>query len=90
MAEIVPVANTNEPSRTADVVFLHGLDGDARVTWGAKRRGADFDLDAFWPRWLGEDIPEVGYGRSSTTLRFQSGRGPVCPSATGRPACSIF
>ena len=60
MTEIVPVANTNQLNRTADVVFLHGLGGDARVTLGAKRLEGDFDLDAFWPRWLGEDFPDVG------------------------------
>jgi len=33
MTEIVRVANTDQLNRTDDVVFLHGLDGDARLTW---------------------------------------------------------
>lgn len=90
MAEIVPVANTNEPSRTADVVFLHGWTGtlgsrgepNGEEPISISTRSGRAGLARIFRRWA--------YGRSSTTLRFQSGRGPVCPSATGRPACSIF
>ncbi len=61
MIEIIPAANTEKPNRTADVVFLHGLDGDALLTWGATRlRGGGHDLALFWPRWLGSDFPDVG------------------------------
>ncbi len=60
MTEIVCVANTEKPDRTADIVFVHGLDGDSRLTWGATRREDGYNLDLFWPRWLGEDFPDVG------------------------------
>jgi pimeloyl-ACP methyl ester carboxylesterase len=63
MTEIVPAANTEKPDRTADVVFLHGLGGDARLTWGAtlRRDARDaYDLELFWPMWLGDDLPDVG------------------------------
>lgn len=36
-----------------DVVFVHGLDGDSRATWGR-------DLpDSFWPSWLAQDLSRV-------------------------------
>ncbi|WP_410666315.1 FxSxx-COOH system tetratricopeptide repeat protein [Amycolatopsis sp. lyj-84] len=36
-----------------DVVFLHGLDGDARKTW------AGGSPSSFWPEWLAEDFDRV-------------------------------
>ena len=60
MTEIVRVANTEKPDRTADVVFLHGLNGDAWLTWGATREGNEYSLKSFWPRWIGEDFQDLG------------------------------
>ncbi|MFG1888116.1 esterase/lipase family protein [Micromonospora sp. NPDC049051] len=36
-----------------DLVFLHGLDGDARQSWSTGAPGT------FWPQWLAEDIDGV-------------------------------
>jgi hypothetical protein len=55
VAELIKVANCDKPGRLADLVFVHGLDGDARQTWHPKDKPA-----AFWPAWLGEDFPELG------------------------------
>lgn len=53
--------------RVLDVVFIHGLGGDAFTTWQA-----DNDPEKFWPAWLSEDIKNigvwtVGYGASPTS-----------------------
>ena len=49
------IAVSNGPATTADVVFVHGLDGDARLTWQA----VESDPKTFWPAWLNELIPDV-------------------------------
>ena len=62
---VIPVANTNEDSRGVDIVFLHGLMGDAKDTW-------QHDGDAtFWPKWLGDEsqsfgVWTVGYDASAS------------------------
>src|SRR5262245_42313165 len=50
---LVPVGGTEATDRIGDVVFVHGLDGDAEASWSAGE-------DKFWPAWLAEDYPDVG------------------------------
>src|SRR4051794_10818567 len=55
MADLLAVSNTDRQDRVADIVFIHGLDGDARTTWtNSSHQGG------FWPEWLGKDYPDVG------------------------------
>ncbi len=49
------IANCGNVDRAVDVVFVHGLDGDAISTWHPEN-----DHDKFWPAWLGEDFPNAG------------------------------
>lgn len=60
MAELRKVSATacDDPQRMADVVFIHGLGGDASGTW---RYGESNDTS--WPHWLAQDFPQVGCGR---------------------------
>lgn len=39
-----------------DVVIMCGLDGDARISWSACRKGL------FWPEWLAQSGRLVGGG----------------------------
>ncbi|WNM60481.1 hypothetical protein [Candidatus Nitrospira neomarina] len=55
MKNLVNISGGDNPERCADVVFVHGLDGDARTTWHPKE-----SPDKFWPAWLGEDFPAIG------------------------------
>ena len=51
MTEVFEVHRPDEAD--LDVVFLHGLDGDARKSWSAAGPGS------FWPQWLAEDVERV-------------------------------
>ncbi len=67
--DVIPIASGGRPDvdgvekiigcsdedQVADVVFVHGLDGDAMSTWHPKDAPAKF-----WPKWLGGDFPTVG------------------------------
>ena len=60
MAQIIHVGSGSGEKRV-NVIFLHGLGGDPRMTW---QHGADDQ--SFWPRWLVDDVKglnvySVGY-----------------------------
>jgi hypothetical protein len=51
---LLAVGGNDLSTRRLDVVFVHGLDGDARTTWHPKG-----DASRFWPAWLAEDVPGI-------------------------------
>jgi anti-sigma regulatory factor (Ser/Thr protein kinase) len=55
MSTLHKIAGCDNPSRQADVLFLHGLGGDPLTTW---QHGAE--AAASWPHWLGEEFGDVG------------------------------
>jgi len=55
--DLIEISGCDNPSRCGDVIFVHGLGGSARGTWHPKEKQND---DNFWPKWLGEDFPDVG------------------------------
>lgn len=72
MAKLQKVSGCDNPQRKADLVFVHGLDGDAKTTW--QQAGKP---ETFWPDWLGEEFPNVGiwsldYDSSSLAWRGDS------------------
>jgi pimeloyl-ACP methyl ester carboxylesterase len=65
MSELISICGTSSAARWGDIVFVHGLNGDARATWHPEGQAEES-----WPKWLCEDIPEikvwsVGYEASS-------------------------
>lgn len=71
MEGLIPVTGCEAP-RIGDVVFVHGLDGDARETWHPRGKPEDF-----WPSWLGEEHPglgiwTLGYAVSSSAWKGHS------------------
>ncbi|MGX5733350.1 esterase/lipase family protein [Bosea thiooxidans] len=67
MSTDTTLTQINQPkSPICDIVFVHGLDGDAHGTW---QHAANNDRD-YWPRWIADDLPEaavwtVGYDASA-------------------------
>ncbi|GAB3714598.1 hypothetical protein GCM10027598_22860 [Amycolatopsis oliviviridis] len=63
MTDLVEVCVGEDP--VVDVVFVHGLDGDARESWSAGTS------DSFWPEWLAEEVGglavwSLGYDAASS------------------------
>jgi len=59
--------------RRADVVFVHGLGGDAFATW---RKGED-DHN-YWPNWIGQEFDNVGIwslGYAASPTRWERVKG---------------
>jgi pimeloyl-ACP methyl ester carboxylesterase len=52
---IHPVAGTEKANRKLDVLFIHGLGGDAFSTWQYEEKD-----EYFWPKGLVGDFPEIG------------------------------
>ena len=79
MSRLHKISSCEDPARKADVVFIHGLGGDAFGTWSYGP-----GEDTSWPHWLGSDFPDVGvwsldYAASPTRwtgLPRLFGRGP--------------
>ena len=55
MSQLHPISGCGNTARKADVLFIHGLGGEAFTTW---RHGDDESTS--WPHWLGKEFPEVG------------------------------
>ena len=94
---LLPVGGTGSADRIGDVVFVHGLDGQAEASWSAGK-------DKFWPQWLADDCPDVGVwsiGYDAASSGWQGTSLPLFDRAVnllellnvhglgGRPLCFI-
>jgi len=71
---LIEISSHQDSLPSADVVFVHGLGGDARSTWHPKGKQDD---DDFWPVWLGQDqlglnIWSFGYNAEATNWKSNS------------------
>jgi pimeloyl-ACP methyl ester carboxylesterase len=80
MSELMAVANAEDAGRVGDVVFVHGLGGNAREYWMADKDKPE----TFWPAWIGADVPGVGVwslGYDATKFAWQSTAMPLSDRA---------
>jgi predicted alpha/beta hydrolase family esterase len=74
------VSNYDKTDRIGDVIFVHGLDGDAQATWQAEGTPENF-----WPAWLGQDLPNIGIwslGYEISSLAWKGSDMPLADRAT--------
>ncbi|BAC92036.1 esterase/lipase family protein [Gloeobacter violaceus] len=76
MSELVPIFGTDNPDCRGDVVFVHGLNGDARKTWQPENQP-----DRFWPNWIGEDVDGVGVWSLGYPVNAFAWKGATMPLA---------
>ena len=76
---LLRIGENSDASSSIDVIFVHGLDGDARSTWHPK----DQPL-AFWPSWLAEDVAGVTVWSLGYEVNSSAWRGAAMPLSESR------
>jgi hypothetical protein len=71
---LIQISGGDQPDRLADVIFVHGLDSNARTTRHPRNQP-----DAFWPTWLGEDVPQLGVWSLSYAVSASAWKGHTMP-----------
>ena len=54
---LIKISGCENPKRCGDVIFVHGLGGNARSTWHPQELPND---DNFWLTWLAQERPDLG------------------------------
>ncbi len=55
--QLIPIIGTENENRTADIIFVHGLGGDALSTWHPQNKK---EKQNSWLSWLGDDFKDAG------------------------------
>lgn len=70
------ICGTENQNCCGDVVFVHGLNGDAHTTWHPEGQP-----EQFWPKWIGEDLPDVEIWSVSYPVNAFAWQGSSMPLA---------
>jgi TIR domain len=74
MSNVIKIYGADNPHRHGDVIFVHGLNGDARATWQPVR-----EPERFWPSWIGEDLLDVGVWSVNYPTNASAWKGSTMP-----------
>jgi len=75
-SQLHKVANCDCADRIGDVIFVHGLGGDAFSTWHPQGKKDD---QQSWLFWLGQDLPNVGIWSLDYEVEPSAWRGNTMP-----------
>ena len=72
-SEVGLLSIINSPQAVVDIIFVHGLGANRRMTWHHQNQGdSDYDENNFWPRWLGEDLANQGIAANIWLFGYDS------------------
>jgi hypothetical protein len=76
MQGLQKISGCDDAQRLVDVIFVHGLDGDAQSTWQYQNEKKNF-----WPGWLGADLPDIGVWSLGYEVSSSAWKGHTMPLA---------
>ncbi len=80
--QLIPIIGTENQNRIADIIFVHGLGGEALETWHPKGKK---EAKNSWLTWLGEDFNDIGIWSVAyevDPLRWKGSTMPLADRAT--------
>lgn len=76
--QLIPIIGTENSNRAADIIFVHGLGGDALSTWHPQGQR---DPQNSWLTWLGDDYQELGIWSVAYEVEALKWKGSTMPLA---------
>ncbi|WP_242039837.1 AAA-like domain-containing protein [Anabaena sphaerica] len=79
---LIKISGFDNPKRKGDIIFVHGLGGDARKTWHPEERDND---DNFWLMWLAKERPDLGiwsFGYNAAPFEWKGATMPLFDRAS--------
>jgi protein SERAC1 len=83
---LIKISGCDNPKRCGDIIFIHGLGGNARGTWHPEERQDD---DNFWLMWLAQERPDLciwSFGYNAEAFEWKGATMPLFDRASNLQA----